>query len=414
MRLQEILLESVSKIVYHACSIHSAVKILESGYFELTSDIGTDVEKSYAPRGYHYYLSTARTRMGGYHEKPGIGRVLLELDGDVINQHYPSKAIDYWEDRNPQLFQSRTSEAEDRIFSKNPRIPALPIVKSVSIYLNPEAEDSQKAIVRRIMLIAKKNGIPANYWANAQDWKLNRIDRAEPVNTLRGQAKTGGYISRHRGFLRPFIELLRAHRSDQLSEEAQRILRNISDDYSIRSTIRSLENDLHNTRTAAAGSTDRKFHEFIIEFMRKNKLETLGDLMKFIRDRWNKNNLKESNTSGMDQKAGIGIDGQTFRFNVRDLIAHAEKYPVKNIDPKQFQSQLDQRREDPSTSKSRMEKADLKFPIIVVKRNNGELYIADGTHRTHKAIENNIDKIKARIIPVNDMKPFLVNKKPRI
>lgn len=112
--------------------------------------------------------------------------------------------------------------------------------------------------------------------------------------------------------------------------------------------------------------------------------------------------------SGLDQQAGIGIDGQSFKFNVKDLIALANNYPVTKIDPKQFEAQLQDREEDPSQSMARAQKAELKYPIIVVKRKNGKLWIADGTHRVHKAIMMNLPTIDAKIIPVEDMTPFLV------
>lgn len=113
--------------------------------------------------------------------------------------------------------------------------------------------------------------------------------------------------------------------------------------------------------------------------------------------------------SGLDQQAGIGIDGQSFRFSVKDLIALANNYPVSKIDPKQFEEQLAGREEDPSQSMARAQKAELKYPIIVVKRKNGSLWIADGTHRAHKAIMMNLPTIDAKIIPVEDMGQFLVN-----
>lgn len=118
---------------------------------------------------------------------------------------------------------------------------------------------------------------------------------------------------------------------------------------------------------------------------------------------------KNINESGLDQQAGIGIDGQSFKFNVKDLIVLANNYPVTKIDPKQFENQLSGREEDPTQSMARAQKAELKYPIIVVKRKNGELWIADGTHRAHKAIMMDLPTIDAKIIPVEDMGQFLVN-----
>ena len=112
--------------------------------------------------------------------------------------------------------------------------------------------------------------------------------------------------------------------------------------------------------------------------------------------------------SGLDQEAGIGIDGQSFKFKIKDLVAFANKYPVISIDPTQFKKQIEDRDEDPAESMDRAKKAELKYPIIVVKRKNGQLWIADGTHRAHKAILNNVSKINAKVIPIEDMSKFFV------
>jgi hypothetical protein len=122
-------------------------------------------------------------------------------------------------------------------------------------------------------------------------------------------------------------------------------------------------------------------------------------------------NVKEQGVaegSGFDQEAGIGIDGKSFKFKIRDLVSFAEKYPVTKVDPKQFAEQIAGREEDHTQSMARAQKADLKYPIIVVKRNNGKLWIADGTHRAHKAILNKLSYINAKIIPIKDMSQFEV------
>ena len=59
--------EAVSSRIFHYTRVHIALKILTSGEFELASTVGDDAESHYAPKGYPYFLSTTRTRFGGYH-----------------------------------------------------------------------------------------------------------------------------------------------------------------------------------------------------------------------------------------------------------------------------------------------------------------------------------------------------------
>ena len=122
----------------------------------------------------------------------------------------------------------------------------------------------------------------------------------------------------------------------------------------------------------------------------------------------NKVNEELEEGEGFEQEAGIGIDGKSFKFKIKDLVALADKYPVVKIDPKQFADQIAGREEDEAQSMARAQKADLQYPIIVVKRQNGQLWIADGTHRAHKSILNKLPSINAKVIPIADMSQFAV------
>jgi len=108
---------------------------------------------------------------------------------------------------------------------------------------------------------------------------------------------------------------------------------------------------------------------------------------------------------GLGQVAGIGINGKQFNFSIKDLIAKAQNYPVKKLNPQLFVKQLADRHEDPKQTAARAQSADLQYPIIVVQDGN-TLMIADGTHRAQKAIMNKLPAINAHVIPVKDMAEF--------
>ena len=123
MRAAEIIVESLSRVAYHYTNISSALKILKSGEFELSSAPGS-IEQQYAPPGKPYFLSTTRTKLGDYHRSRGASYgVIFALDGNWFNQRYKSGPIDYWQNRNPQATSHRGHEAEDRVFSSEPTIP---------------------------------------------------------------------------------------------------------------------------------------------------------------------------------------------------------------------------------------------------------------------------------------------------
>ena len=114
---------------------------------------------------------------------------------------------------------------------------------------------------------------------------------------------------------------------------------------------------------------------------------------------------KKKGEGGLGQVAGIGINGKQFNFSIKDLIAKAQNYPVKKLNPQLFVKQLADRHEDPKQTAARAQSADLQYPIIVVQDGN-TLMIADGTHRAQKAIMNKLPAINAHVIPVKDMAEF--------
>ena len=134
MRIFDLITEAVSSVVYHYTNLDAAARILTSGEFALSSTLGS-IEEKFAPKGYPYFLSTTRTRRGGYHSNAiGDGAAMFNLDGNYYNQRYKGGPIDYWGDRHNDY--GRTAEAEDRIFSKEPTMPAGGIT-SVHIFVKP-------------------------------------------------------------------------------------------------------------------------------------------------------------------------------------------------------------------------------------------------------------------------------------
>lgn len=285
MLIKDIVTESLSPTVYHATDILAANHILQTGRFQLSHGLGS-VEQSYMPPGYFYFLSTTRTRRGGYHDrgyKTSQGAV-FELDGSYYNQRYRARAVDYWLNRNPQASHHRKSEAEDRLFSKKPTID-IGGVKSVHILVGPDADDRHRVWARRALIAAKQRGIPAYFYTDYDAWLNLSRDHTGKISTLSGQDQTRGYTRRHRGYLLPWIELLKASSKDQLSKQADSIRYNLQYTYNAQDAVKGLEVDLSNARKPDSGS-DRKNAETIIEFMRQNGLRSVADFAEYLKRKW--------------------------------------------------------------------------------------------------------------------------------
>jgi hypothetical protein len=332
--------------------------------------------------------------------------VLFELDGDFYNQRYPGKAVDYWNNRDPMKDHHKAHEAEDRIFSRENAIPAA--IRVIDLYIAPDADEAARARTRQVIILAKKAGIPVNLFNDQAAWRQRDTRKLADVSQLRGQDPARGYVERRRGgYLKPWMELMQAKTKAQLSKAADSKRYALQYTYDKQEMTKSLSVDLSNARKPGPDA-DRNNAIRIIKFMQQNRLTTVDDFVNFLADKWK--NIKEgvAEGTGFDQEAGIGLDGESFKFKIKDLVALANKYPVTPIDPQQFTQQIKGRNEDPTQSMARAEKADLQYPIIVVQRKNGKLWIADGTHRAHKAILNKIPKINAKIIPIKDMSSFSV------
>lgn len=287
MRFQEfqVLSESLSRVVYHYTPIHPALKILKSGKFQLSSTLGS-VEQQYAPKGKPYFLSTTRTKTGGYHRDSGrTYGVLFVLDGDWFNRHYKSGPVDYWQNRDPSQLHHRTHEAEDRVFSSEPTIP-VDGVSAVHVFADPEDNTPEgNAVVRKLLIAAKSQEIPAYFYTDKNAW-LNMDTRKQGnVSMLKGQERTGGYVSTHPGYLVPWIELISAKDKSQLSKKADQIRYGLMRDYNKEESARGLANDLSNARKPESGP-DREHAIKLIDFMRKNNLNTVRELVNALADKW--------------------------------------------------------------------------------------------------------------------------------
>jgi len=289
------LFEIISGRVFHYTRVGTALRILQSGKFELSHTLGTSWEQQFAPEGYPYFLSTTRTRHGGYHGYLGQDAVLFELDGDFYNQRYPGRAVDYWNNRDPMKDHHRAHEAEDRIFSRDNAIPAA--IRVIDLYIAPDADQAARARTRQTIILAKKAGIPVNLFNDQEAWRQRDTRKLADVSQLRGQDPARGYVERRRGgYLKPWMELIQAKQKSQLSKDADSKRYNLQYTYDKQGMAKSLAVDLSNARKPGPDA-DRNNAVRVIQFMQQNRLGTVNDLVNFLADKWK--NIKEDVSEGL-------------------------------------------------------------------------------------------------------------------
>jgi hypothetical protein len=287
MNIKEILIEAATSVVYHYSSVYNADKILKDGAFRLSSTVGNRSEAGYAPKGYPYFLSTTRSKVGDYHRYVGSGGVMFVLDGNWLSSRYPVKPIDYW-NRAWQHSPDRTREAEDRVFSKQASIP-IDCVTAIHVFLEGQ-EDRHSARVRGILLQAKKLGIRTYLYNDMAAWRLQDTRKAltigKDTTSLRGPTSTGYSTRPVRGIngygassLLKWIELIRKQPGvgQPLSKDADKLRYNLQ---YYGDMGNQLGNDLSNARKPDA--SDYQLAVKMTDFMNKNNLDVpkLTDLLK--------------------------------------------------------------------------------------------------------------------------------------
>jgi hypothetical protein len=150
IKLKNILIESISDVVWHKTSLEAGLNIISQNKFELSIAAGPDISDFAGKK--QYFLSTARQRMGGYSE---LSNVRFELDGRKLSQRYKGGAVDYWK------LGPRGSEYEDRLYSDAPAISnAKNYIKRVELWFMTDSGDFKKKTAVSIMEACLKQNIP--------------------------------------------------------------------------------------------------------------------------------------------------------------------------------------------------------------------------------------------------------------
>ena len=276
----EPLTELATDVLYHYTGTTAAAEILTSGEFKLSNTVGSDWEYKLQPKGYPYFLSTTRSRSGGYHKYVGNSAVMFVLDGRWLNQNYKVKPIDYWNDQST----TRHRESEDRVFSRDGTIAITPVM-SVHVLIK-EQHEFQSPAVRRVLLAAKKRGIPTYLYADEEAWRLQNTAKSITIgaakNILKGPQPSRKQYSR-KSYLAPYVELLFGQNRSTLSKEASKILFDLRY-YNIDGDDFGLRRELSNSRKP--GDTDYENGRKIVRFMQQNNIKDTMGVIEYIKSKW--------------------------------------------------------------------------------------------------------------------------------
>ena len=286
MKINEILTEAASDVIYHYTGIRPALRILQAGNFALSRSTGNKSEEQYAPPGYDYFFSTTRSKTGDYHRMVGNGAVMFVLDGQWFNQRYKVKPVDYW-DRAWLSSPDRTREAEDRVFSKTPEIP-INGVREIHAYIN-EHNAWRSPELRMMLLAAKQRGIPIYLYDDETAWRLQdarkQLSVQQMAPLLKGTLPVPQQYRPSKDYLTPWLELVYKKNKADLSPEGNKLRYNLVY-YGVRNSgdDSGLGNALANERKP--GSTGYDSATKLVQAMRRLRLNSPLELKNALATKW--------------------------------------------------------------------------------------------------------------------------------
>ena len=323
----ETIAEGATDVLYHMTSTRSAANILADGVFKLASSVGTKAEEKYAPPDRPYFLSTSRSKAGDYSRSVGTSAVMFDLNGQWLAQRYQVKPIDYWDRawlNNPE----RTSESEDRVFSKDPEI-SIACVTSVHALIKT-ADEWRSPYTRQVLLLAKQRGIPAFLYTDPKAWKLqdtrNAVSPQQASALLKGSVPVRTQYKPASSYLEPWLELIHKKAKSELSPKAEKLRYNLVY-YGLRypNEDNGLADDMNNSRKP--DSPDYANVDKLIKFMRANRMAKPADLKNALAQKWDAINTKEQASAKGQQ--GVAEDTGSY---IPPVLYHATyKQRLKSI-----------------------------------------------------------------------------------
>lgn len=180
--IEEVIKEIMTDVVYHFTSMKNLLNILEINVFK-TSMAAMDIKDVKLNRGYKYYFSVSRSKIGDYRLSlisGGDEDVLIKLNGQKLSNNYKSIPVDFFQKDKSK------DEMEDRIVTNKPFIDnAMSYMEE--IYISPYyfekrlGRERTKEYLLKIEKLLKQNNIPFYIFIGKKNVSL---DKNKAVNSV--------------------------------------------------------------------------------------------------------------------------------------------------------------------------------------------------------------------------------------
>ena len=293
--------------LYHYTSKDALLKILRTGYLELSvaQAIGAEHEHQ---RNATYFASLTRSRFGGYHfgddgrsSAYDDSRVMITFDGNALSNVARIVPADYWGNRgsaDPSL--TRSKEYEERLISNKPRLSILKYIKRIDIIqravlgetrtdifganeFKVHQNDRHQRKLGSIILQLKKRKIKYAFYDSFKDWAFKRgevyyigpkdVDVVGP-NTYMSSSLRRTYADM-RGLLEAMSDLPYEKMTKNGQDKAKHMLDYITD-------APAIFNDYDNYRKPSAEEPGRSLALKIARVMQKRGFKNYTEAANFM------------------------------------------------------------------------------------------------------------------------------------
>ena len=102
---------------------------------------------------------------------------------------------------------------------------------------------------------------------------------------------------------------------------------------------------------------------------------------------------------GMEDSWTDTIDGKQVTITLSQILEYLKDTSVKEVDPKELEHlRVGAVKQPDEEHLKRINQSSLDYPIIVIASKGKYKMLLDGNHRLQKALYNNIDKIKVKVL----------------
>ena len=281
MKVNEIITESATSIVYHFTPVGNALNIIKTDEFILGASEGSDKELN---RGRQYYMSVARVPYGDYQVGENSG-VIFVMDGRRWSAKHKVIPVSFY---GGEYRGKNESEYEERLLSNESTLPVNGCIKEVHIL--SASDRHRNSQVRKLVILCRHKGIPVFVYRNKRAWKILDTNNAVPSHLLAAILTGNQKVDRTQtkeldSPCKPLAELIWKKDEGELSPTATQLLiavRNEDNSHAPKLTTERLVSQ-------SSGVPERKrsgTYDRIIAFMRKNKIQDIEALCQYLHEKW--------------------------------------------------------------------------------------------------------------------------------